>query len=146
MKRLWGIALFLQVIHLLYHQITTLFDLYPFNNIRSYTRKQQLIECVSCGITMGFPVIVTLFGGKILVGSALVCLGLLLIGEFLSWWQHYFFGPRDYWKEVYKNKFEETLQILPKIKNNPRPNLEHVILHSITVITFFVTLIYFVRL
>lgn len=143
---LWGITLFLQTLHLAYHQITTIFDFYPFNNIRSYTKKQQIIECVSCGVTMGFPIIATFYGGKIMVGISVGLFVLLLIGEYLSWWRHYFFGPAEYWKEVYNRKFKSTIIVLPAIKDHPIPNLEHLILHVITVVTFVVTVLYFLSI
>lgn len=134
MYNVWKLTLFFQSIHLLYHQITTIFDLYPFNNIKSYTRTQQLLECVSCAFAMGIPVLATLFGGKVLAGVSVVLFVLLLMGEYFTWWRPYFFGPSELWKTVYNKKFKSTIIILPTIKDHPIPNLEHLILLS----TFFV--------
>ncbi|MBS1988095.1 hypothetical protein JST56_03805 [Candidatus Dependentiae bacterium] len=146
MFTLWRLALFFQVFHLVYHQVTTIFDLYPFNNIKSYTRKQQLLECGSCAFAMGIPIFATLFGGKIMAGVSVVLFILLLMGEYFTWWKPYFFGPTELWKTVYNKKFKSTIIILPAINDHPIPNLEHLILHSITVVTFILTVKYFFAL
>lgn len=61
--------------------------------------------------------------------------GLLLLGEWQSWWQPYFFGASADWEAQYKRIFRHTVIILPPIKNHPIPNLEHLILHSLTLVT-----------
>jgi len=136
---LWQITLTMQIIHLFYHQMTTLIDLYPFNNIRGYRKKEQLLEAGVNGLTMGFPIVALLSGNKILMSIAVGLLGILCLGEFFTWWYPYLFGATEYWQKQYDQKFKSTIIILPSIKNNPIPNLEHLILHILTLITFIMT-------
>ena len=102
----------LQIILVVYHQLTTLVDLHPLNNVRSYIVKERLLEA-------------------------------LLAGEYLNWWKHYFFQSSQEWLKTYNRIFKETIIVLPPIKNNPVPNFEHTILHSLTLVTTIVTYIYF---
>jgi hypothetical protein len=132
-----------QLLLVIFHQLTTLIDLYPFNNIRSYTIKERLIECLVNGSIMLVPVIGHLLQIKWMITSSLVIYPVLLIGEFLNWWRYYFFGPTKDWRSIYDRLFKETIIILPPIKNHPIPNLEHTILHGITLITTVLTYIYY---
>ena len=139
---MYTIALILNIIQLIYHQVTTNFDFYPFNNVRRYTARQRFKEASIHGGLMFFSIIAMLLNNKILISMATIYLGLLLIGEYLSWWRHYFFMPTNEWSELYNEIFKETTIVLPKIKENPIPNLEHCILHFITLLTFVFTLKY----
>jgi hypothetical protein len=140
---MWTFALIMNLLHLVYHQITSNFDFFPFNNIRSYTPKQRVAEVVVNFITMGFPVVALLINKHSLVKAACFFLGFFLFGEFLSWWKGYFFGASDKWKTIHEKVFKDTITFLPPIKQNPIPNLEHCILHGITIIAFSATLAYY---
>ena len=136
---MWGIVLFFQFIHLVYHQFTTLFDLYPFNNIRSYSKKEQLLECGVNALFMGFPVVAMLLQNNILIWISAWCYLFTLVAEYFSWWRGYLFEATTKWQEAYEKKFKETIVILPAIKNNPIPNLEHTILHGLTFVSALLT-------
>lgn len=140
---MWTIAFILTILHVSYHQVTTNFDFYPFNNIRNYTLKQRIAEASVNLITMGFPVVALLINNHKIVGIACFFLGFTLCGEFLSWWKGYLFGASEKWKAIYKVIHKETITFLPPIKDNPVPNLEHCILHFLTVVTFISTVIYY---
>lgn len=143
---MWLLVLIIQIIHLLYHQITTNFDFFPFNNIKNYTHKQRIIESFVNAITMGFPVVATLLNNKNLIATSVIVLGITLLIEFFTWWYPYFWGAGMWWQEIYNKIHKHTIIMLPAIKNNPVPNLEHCILHTLTLITFVITLIYFMRM
>jgi hypothetical protein len=142
---MWAIALTLNILHVAYHQLTTNFDFFPFNNIRHYTMKQRIAEVSVNFITMGFPVLSLLLDNHTMIGIACWFLGFLLCGEFLSWWKAYLFGGSEKWKNIYNKIHKDTITILPPIKDNPIPNLEHCILHVLTLATFVVTIIYYSR-
>lgn len=142
---MWILALSFNILHLAYHQITSQIDFYPFNNIRHYTRKERLLEVLVNGLFMVFPVIAMLMNNPTMIQISCWILGLIIIGEFLSWWRHYFFSPTKSWQETYDRIFKETIKVLPPIKNNPIPNLEHCILHTITVLSFITTLLYYLH-
>jgi hypothetical protein len=46
-------ALVCQLILLLYHQITTWIDLFPFNGARNYSRQERLAEAGANALLMG---------------------------------------------------------------------------------------------
>jgi hypothetical protein len=140
---MWIVALILNIVHLAYHQLTTNFDFYPFNNIRNYTPKQRIAEASVNFITMGFPVVAVSLKDHLLTGIACFFLGFLLCGEYLSWWKGYLFGASDKWKSIYNKIHKHTITILPPVKDNPVPNLEHCILHCLSLLTFIFTLVYY---
>jgi hypothetical protein len=142
---MWIFALSLNILHLAYHQITTQIDFYPFNNIRHYTLKERLLEVSINGLFMIFPVVALLLDNSVMIQISCWILGSIIIGEFLSWWRHYFFGPTQSWQETYDRIFKDTIKVLPPIKDNPIPNLEHCILHSITILSFLTTLMYYLN-
>ena len=139
-------ALVFNMLHLGYFLLTTNINLFPFNNIKSFTLKQRLLEGAIHDTLMLYSVIALLVNNKVMILIAVCYLGFLLIGEYLSWWQYYLFGPTEKWKTFYDKVFKDTIKILPAIKDNPIPNLEHCILHLVTLITLIVTLMYYISL
>ena len=142
---MWTFALIMNILHAGYHQVTTNFDFYPFNNIRAYTAKQRLAEAAVNFVTMGFPLAAVIINTHKLTGIACCFLAFTLCGEFLSWWKGYLFGASDKWKAIYARIHKNTITFLPPIHNNPIPNLEHCILHFITIVTFIATLLYYLK-
>jgi hypothetical protein len=140
-------AIGLQVALLLFHQVTTLVDIYPFNNVRRYTLSERLMECSVNGVLMVVPIVgfVCHFGWMAV--AALIIYPVLLLGEYLAWWRPYFFGPTAAWQKTYDLVFRPTIKVLPPIKNHPVPNLEHTLLHGLTLLTTILTYIaYFTAL
>ena len=130
--------LLLQAATLLYHQLTTRFDLYPFNGVRHYSVRERRKEALANGIIMIIPILLTLTHSPIWIGVGGCLWTLVVIGAVFSWWLPYFTGLTVYkmpnnetWPQVYDRIFASTITILPHVKNNPRPNLEHMILHTL---------------
>ena len=48
-------ALVFQASLFLYHCVTTLFDFFPFNNVRPYSLAERLTECSVNGVLMTIP-------------------------------------------------------------------------------------------
>ena len=144
------IALTFQLLHLLYHQITTNVDLYPFNNIKSYTFKERFVEAGFNFVMMSIPVAATLVNNKTFIGVSVLCLLVTLTGEIIDWWIPYFFDCSGRWHQWHKQAYERihkhTIIILPPIKDHPIPNLEHMILHGLTIVTFILTTILYFSL
>ena len=134
--------LILQILLLVYHQITTAVDLFPFNSARFYSAKEKLIECVVNAVLMSLPVIGFAFQNKYLMNFAAVYYFVLFAIELKTWWVPYIFGASDEWKDTYARLHSQTIIVLPKIKDNPIPNLEHVVLHLFTLVTAVFTLIW----
>ncbi|WP_314589174.1 hypothetical protein [Paenibacillus terrigena] len=141
--------LIVQIATILYHQLTTNFDFYPFNGIRHYSAKERRNEAWMNGIIMAIPIILTLTRMPLWIGISGLIWTLVLVGAILSWWLPYLTGVAVYkmsnnetWSQVYEKIFSQTITILPPIKNNPRPNLEHMILHILILSSATITLMY----
>lgn len=146
---MWTAAFILNVVHLVYHQVTTNFDFFPFNNIRHYKTSERIAEAGLNALTMGFPVLALALRSQKMIGVSCWVLGFLAVGEFLSWWPYYFWGTPRWmrkWQEVYDRTHKHTLKFLPPIKDHPIPNLEHCILHVMTLATLAVTMVYYFNL
>ncbi|ANY69022.1 hypothetical protein BBD42_22950 [Paenibacillus sp. BIHB 4019] len=130
------ILLIVQLTTFSYHQLTTRFDFYPFNGIRHYSAKERRNEALINGIVMAVPVMLTFARTPLWIGIGGLIWTLVLVGAILNWWLPYVSGVTVYkmpnnetWQQVYDRIFSKTIILLPSIKNNPRPNLEHIILH-----------------
>jgi hypothetical protein len=143
---MWTAAFILNVVHLVYHQVTTNFDFFPFNNIRNYRTSERIAEAAVNALTMGFPVLALCLRNQKMTTASCWVLGFLVVGEFFSWWPYYFRGTPQWmrkWQEVYDRTHKHTLKFPPPIKDHPIPNLEHCILHAMTLSTLAVMLVYY---
>ena len=135
-----ALALGLQLTTLAFHQVTTNVDLYPFNNIRHYTRRERLTESAVNGAVMLLPVVLLLTGNLAATVVAAVLLSLLFLMELLMWWLPYATGRSvpaltqgdEPWPALHQRIFAPTVTVVPPIGSNPRPNLEHTLLHALT--------------
>lgn len=135
------VALLFQLLLLLFHQVVSLFDFYPFNNVRNQTLMERLLECGMNGLLMLLPLAGFFFRIYWMMAAALVIYPVLLLGEYFNWWQPYFFGPTAGWQQTYDRLFRHTIILLPPIKNHPVPNLEHTVLHCFMLLAAIVTYI-----
>lgn len=138
---MYVLMLCFQVVLLAYHQVTTLVDFYPFNNIRQYSWQLRLTEVLVNGVIMALPPVGYLFGIHWMQAAAVWIYAGIAVGAWLSWYQRYFFAPTPAQQTQYDQIFRPTTQVLPDIQNRPRPNLEHVILHGILAITLVLTVL-----
>ncbi|HEX4429983.1 MAG TPA: hypothetical protein VHZ96_12020 [Frankiaceae bacterium] len=67
----------------------------------------------------------------------------ILAGGLLLWWTPYLAGftmpwatagSDVSWRELHQRTYAHMVTVLPRIKDRPRPNLEHMILHSLILI------------
>ena len=79
------LALICQLVLLAYHQITTIFDFYPFNGTRHYSRKEKLAEAGVNFVLMALPPIGFGFRIKALMGFGLVYYFVLFAIELIIW-------------------------------------------------------------
>jgi hypothetical protein len=138
------LALTLIIVAVAYFTVTTLVDLYPLNNVRSAPRSEQLKEVSLNGPIMALPAV--LLGGAVV--SSLPALGyvagaielFIAAGGLLLWWLPYLAGTAVpwatagsgvTWPELHARTYAQTLIVLPRIGDRPRPNVEHMILHGL---------------
>jgi hypothetical protein len=156
-------AIFCQITLLLYHQVTTRFDLYPFNGARNFEPKQRLIEAGINGLLMSLGPIGFGFRIRGLMLFGLVYYFLLFAIELIIWWVPYLMTPKGrgrsiynwllacatsnfekgdtltHWRTIHARLYRGTLSVLPDRGTGIVPNLEHLILHCWTLITALVT-------
>jgi hypothetical protein len=156
-------VLFCQVALLVFHQVTTLFDFFPFNGSRNYSRTEKWLEAGVNGALMLLPPIGFAFRIHGLMIFGLVYYFVLFGIELLIWWVPYLTtlsgrGRAIYnfllagatldfekgdglarWQAAYHRLHRGTITFLPVRGDRPVPNLEHVILHAWTLFTAIVT-------
>ena len=156
-------ALLCQLILLLYHQATTCFDLFPFNGARHYTSSQRWAEMGSNAILMGLAPIGFAFDVHALKVYGAYYYFVLFAVEIIVWWIPYFTVPGGIWRRVYNvllsvstSNYEQgdtlshwldihrklhagTWTILPQREGRIVPNVEHTLLHVLTLVTAGVT-------
>ena len=156
-------AIFCQVALLLYHQVTTRFDLYPFNGARNFEPKQRLIEGGINGLLMSLAPIGFGFRIRGLMLFGLVYYFVLFAIELIIWWVPYLITPKGWgrsiynwllacatsnfekgdtlthWRTIHDRLYRGTLSVLPDRGKGIVPNLEHLVLHCWTLITALVT-------
>ena len=157
--------LFCQIALLVYHQVTTLVDLFPFNGSRYYERKEKLAEAAVNGTLMLVAPIGFGFHIRGLMIYGVIYYFVLFAVELIIWWVPYFSNPSgpwrhlynfllslstsnfgkgdtlDHWREIYNRLHRQTITVLPARVGRPVPNLEHCILHAGTLVTALVTAI-----
>jgi hypothetical protein len=159
-----NLLLFCQIGLLVYHQITTIVDFYPFNSVRNYTWKMRLGEAGFNGVLMSLAPIGFGFHIRGLMIFGVIYYSVLFIVELIIWWVPYltvptgcwrvfynhllgavmFTSPKEdamaLWLDGYNRVFRETVKVLPSRGDRPVPNLEHTILHAWTLITAILTI------
>ena len=130
-------AVILVIVIEIYYAATTLFDLSPFNGAKYFTSKERLTEWVINSLLFALPLL------RFLIPSAwpagVISYSLLLVGEYTSWW-HGYLTQKPARRDFYDKATKHTILVLSKDKESFQPNLEHIILHGLTLITFIVLL------
>ena len=79
---MYRLMIFFQLFLFIYHQITTLVDLYPFNDVKHQPLSYKLLESIPKGILMVLPPIGFIFNIKPLMHYAVIFYPILLVGMF----------------------------------------------------------------
>ncbi len=133
-------AITLQIILLLYHQVTTLCDFFPFNGVRFSKRRETLLEARFNLVMMSLPVVGFILRVTLLMKFGVIYYFVLFALECATWWAPYFWGASPKWLEIYGRIHRQTITVVPRRGNNPAPNLEHLILMALTLAAAFSTL------
>jgi hypothetical protein len=159
-----------QIILLVYHQVTTLVDFFPFNGSRYYNWKEKLAEGGANALLMSLPPFGFAFQIRSLMVFGVVYYFVLFAIELIIWWIPYLTTPTGRWRRIYNlmlslstSNFEKgdalerwtdvyhrlhrgTITILPRRGDRVVPNLEHMILHAWTLLTAILTASVFLSL
>lgn len=133
---LWTVIL--QVLLFFYFEMTTLINLFPWNDISKYSYKEKLFEATVNGITIiiGLALFVTKIKLLMIISTAFWFVFLLM--QLLTWWMPYLTGKhlKQFPRELYDTHFQKTIKALPPIKNHIIPDAQHNVLQMISLATF----------
>ena len=133
-----SIAVPLVIVIEIYYAVTTLFDLTPFNGAKYFSLKERITEWVVNSIIFALPLLPFIFPSAWPAG--VIAYGFLLVGEYLSWWQGYL-TQKPARRDFYDKATRHTILVLSSDRDRFQPNLEHIILHVLTLVTFTVLLV-----
>jgi len=135
--------------------VTTLVDLAPLNNITAATRREKTIEVAVNAPFMTLPAILVVLAGTLHSSiPAYIAAGLellIVLGGLALWWLPYLAGVTvpwatagtgETWTQLHARTYAKTIIVLPRIGDRPRPNLEHMLLHSLLLAAAVVTFAY----
>ena len=140
-----------------YFTITTLCDLAPFNNVRGSSRAERLAEMrVNLPMLLLPAILLPLSASLDLPVLAFAGAGielLVAVAGLSLWWLPYLFNvsvpwaatPGTTWTDIHARTYARTVIVVPRIGSRPRPNLEHMILHSLLLAAGICTVVYAVR-
>ena len=156
-------ALLCQVALLAFHQITTFFDLAPFNGARNYSKTERAGEMGVNAVLMLLAPIGFAFHVKGLMIYGVIYYFVLFTIELVIWWVPYLTVPRGLWRRLcnyalalgtsdfasgdtldrwyvtYERLHSKTIIVVPRRAGRVVPNLEHMLLHGLTLMTAVVT-------
>ncbi|MED7931292.1 hypothetical protein SMD20_44225 [Nonomuraea sp. LP-02] len=156
---MFAAALTLLLLAVGYFVLTTLVDLAPLNNVTAATRREKTIEVSVNAPVMTLPAVLVLVAAALHASvPAYAAAGLemlILLGGLALWWLPYLAGVTvpwatagtgETWAQLHARTYAKTIIVLPRIGDRPRPNLEHMILHSLILAAAVITMAYAVSL
>ncbi|MBS4195623.1 hypothetical protein [Lederbergia citri] len=143
---MFSLAILFQIFVFLYFEITTLVNLFPWNDLAKYTKRQKWIEGISNGIIL--LVCIGLFATKTSwgMGISLLFWVFFFIMQLLTWWMPYLTGKhlKQFPKNLYDSHFSRTVKLLPPIKNHIIPDAQHNVLQLLSLITIIFSIAAFI--
>ncbi len=123
---------------LAYHQVTTIFPLFPWNDPSKFSRKDLWLEAGTNGLLMGIAFICVICKNTGFYHYyPLIYYPFLLSGEFFQWWAP--FLSKDFSKSKvnfdYEKRYSRTIKMFSVEENDRVPDANHIVLHIITIFT-----------
>jgi hypothetical protein len=133
-------AVALQVLLLAYWLAMEVLDLFPWNDLASRPEQYDLRRIVAVN-ALSQLVFMGLFalGLRPLAAISVVFYAGYLALQLWKWWPPYLFGADEAWQEKYAASFARTLKLLPTHGNHLAPDVQHLVLHLITLATLLAT-------
>src|SRR5699024_8106052 len=109
-----------QIVLFLYFEVTTLINLFPWNDVTKYSYRERLLEAIVNGIIIIIGMVLFVTKIKWLMIISVAFWFVFLFMQVLTWWMPYLTGKhlKQFPKELYNTHFRGTLKILPPIKNH----------------------------
>jgi len=136
-------ALVMQVLLFIYFEITSLVPLFPWNDLSKYSTKEKVVEATSNGIIILLGIGLFITQVKALMILSAILWGLFLTMQLLTWWLPYLTGKhlKQFSRELYDTHFQQTVKLLPRIKDHIIPDAQHLVLQVLTLSTLLTTTI-----
>jgi len=137
----WAIAL--QILLFIYFEVTTLVDLYPWNDLRKYPLQEKLLEATVNGLIILIAIALFVTNIKWLMIVSIIIWLVHFIMQLLTWWMPYLTGKhlKQFSRTLYDTYFRETIKILSPIKNHIIPDAQHNVLQLLSLVTLVVSAI-----
>jgi hypothetical protein len=121
------LALSLRILLFLYFEITTLVNLYPWNDLSKYSYKEKMIEATVNGAIIIFCLGLFITQIKWIMAISVVFWLVFFLMQLLNWWMPYLTGKhlKQFPKIVYDTHFKNTIKLLPPIKDHIIPDAQH---------------------
>ncbi|MBD8006611.1 hypothetical protein [Bacillus norwichensis] len=133
----YNIAIVLQILLFFYFEVTTLLNLFPWNDLSKYTRKEKFTEAITNGLFI--LLCIGLFATKVkwLMAISVMFYLIFLIMQILTWWMPYCTGIhlKQFPKSLYESHFKDTIKWLPPMKDHIIPDAQHNVLQLLSMIT-----------
>lgn len=125
-----------QIVFYVYWLATEWIDFFPWNDIRSAKRKDQIAGTILHTILMALCMIAFFVGNKWLMVSACIWFTILLSVEICNWVLPYLFGIHltEIDKETYGEHFVRTYRFLPPIKDHNIIDAQHTVVILLTMV------------
>ncbi|MFY0521517.1 hypothetical protein ACOMCU_27440 [Lysinibacillus sp. UGB7] len=116
---LFNFAIAFQILLFLYFEVTTLVNLYPWNDLSKYSTKEKIIEATVNGIIIILCIGLFITQIKWLMIISVVFWFVFLFMQLLNWWMPYLTGKylKQFPKTLYETHFKNTLKLLPSHLN-----------------------------
>ena len=135
---LHGITIGFAILILIYHQLTTLVSLFPWNDTSKYTKREIIAEAGSNGLLMGAGVLCLLLPNKGFCHFyPLFYYPFLFTGEISQWRLPYFSDKFSKMRlgDDFDIRFARTIKLFKTQNGKQLPDANHIILHFLTLIT-----------
>ncbi len=110
-----------------YFFIVDWINLFPWNNVSAMPLQDKLLNSLANDMPLLFVSVAFLKHNHGLMLGALVIVLLYVVLHIISRWVPYFFGASEAQCQEHQRMFGKTITILPPIRNNPVPNVGHMI-------------------
>ncbi|MBU8878762.1 hypothetical protein BGM26_07125 [Bacillus sp. FJAT-29790] len=130
------LAVGLQILLFLYFEITTLINLYPWNDLSKYSNREKIIEATANGIVIILSWALFITKIKWLMLISVLFWFVFLLMQLLTWWMPYLTGKhlKQFPRTLYETHFKNTIKILPPIKDHIIPDAQHNVLQIISLL------------
>jgi hypothetical protein len=133
-------ALFLQVLLVGYWLTIQCVDLFPWNDVVSGPASDDLRISIAINV-LPLLVLTAIFAlGVSPLGMVSVAgIAIYLAVQLWSWWKPYAWGASGEEQAAYAEGFSRTLKVLPTYGTHLPPDLQHIVLHVLILLTLFAT-------